>query len=177
MKNSLKKSLAFIMAMTMAFTGIGFGLNTQEADAAVTFTDLSSSHWAASEIAFAAEKGIVNGYPSWDGTSYTFQPESSVSYEEAATMLYRALDAAGNLRTSDPAWQQPVDASGAAITLAAKHASVLDDAGIADWAKEYVGIGRENGLFKGNTENKFMPKSNLTRAEAAQCAFNIGGTR
>ncbi|MBQ3122723.1 MAG: S-layer homology domain-containing protein [Firmicutes bacterium] len=147
MKNSLKKSLAFIMAMTMAFTGIGFGLNTQEADAAVTFTDLSSSHWAASEIAFAAEKGIVNGYPSWDGTSYTFQPESSVSYEEAATMLYRALDAAGNLRTSDPAWQQPVDASGAAITLAAKHASVLDDAGIADWAKEYVAYGLEFGII------------------------------
>ena len=48
---------------------------------------------------------------------------------------------------------------------------------ISSWAKEYVGAGRKNGLFKGNTENKFMPQSNLTRAEAAQCAFNIGGAK
>lgn len=143
MKKSIKKSVAFITAMTIIFTGIGAGFSMQKADAAITFTDLSSSHWAADEIAFAAEKGIVNGYASWDGASYTFRPESSVSYEEAATMLYRALDAAGSLRTTDPAWQQPVNSSGAAITLAEKHEEALSGAGIADWAKEYVAYGLE----------------------------------
>jgi S-layer family protein len=50
-----------------------------------SFTDCAG-HWADSYIAFAAGQGIVNGYP--DGT---FKPDATVSYDEAITMIVRAL--------------------------------------------------------------------------------------
>ncbi len=49
-----------------------------------SFSDISSSHWAADYIRTAAGQGIVSGYP--DGT---FRPDQTVTRAEAAKILNR----------------------------------------------------------------------------------------
>lgn len=51
-----------------------------------SFPDVPGSHWATGYVAYAVSLGIIEGYP--DGT---FRPESIVSYQEAVTMIVRAL--------------------------------------------------------------------------------------
>lgn len=50
------------------------------------FSDVPVSHWANGYVSRAAELGIVNGYD--DGN---FGPGDSVTYEQAVTMIIRAL--------------------------------------------------------------------------------------
>ena len=54
---------------------------------AAGFTDVTSGHWAAEVVSFAAEEGWVSGYP--DGT---FRPDAPVSRAEAVKILNHALD-------------------------------------------------------------------------------------
>ena len=102
MKGKMKKiTAAAALAAAIILTGGGplSGFMPDGASAAaVTFTDVTGNYWAYGDIDFAAQKGIVNGYDAAGGT-HVFYPENQVSYEEAATMLYRALGAAGRLRT------------------------------------------------------------------------------
>lgn len=53
------------------------------------FPDVPTSHWANASISKAVELGIVSGYK--DGT---FGPSKTVSYEQAVTMIVRALGGA-----------------------------------------------------------------------------------
>lgn len=50
------------------------------------FSDVPASHWANAYVGKAAELGIVNGYG--DGS---FGPSDTVTYEQALTMLVRAM--------------------------------------------------------------------------------------
>lgn len=50
------------------------------------FPDVTYKHWAAPYVRVAVSSGIVSGYP--DGT---FEPETTVLYEEAVTMILRVL--------------------------------------------------------------------------------------
>ena len=50
------------------------------------FTDVPASHWATGYVNAASQAGVIKGYG--DGN---FGPEDSVKYEEAVTMLIRAL--------------------------------------------------------------------------------------
>ncbi len=54
--------------------------------AAVTFPDVSVTHWAANEIAIAQSKGYMQGYP--DGT---FRPDQAVPRGELAAILTRVV--------------------------------------------------------------------------------------
>ena len=57
------------------------------ATAKVSFSDVSSSHWASDEIATAIAYKWVEGYP--DGT---FRPDAAITRAEAATIVTRILD-------------------------------------------------------------------------------------
>lgn len=59
---------------------------TEDLSKADTFTDVPQEHWANAYIARAAELGIISGYG--DGT---FGPGDAVTYEQAVTMVVRAL--------------------------------------------------------------------------------------
>jgi len=50
------------------------------------FADVASNHWALGYINWAADQGIVNGMG--DGT---FAPDANVTYQQAVTMIVRAL--------------------------------------------------------------------------------------
>lgn len=96
--------------------------------AATEFKDVPGDHWALANIQFAVEKGIVNGYP--DGT---FHPESPVTREEAATMLYRAIDAAGVLETTED--------------LSADYAEKFSQYTIAPYAQKYIAYFLKYGVI------------------------------
>jgi len=62
----------------------GFGGSFSQVD--TIFTDVPSTHWASGYIAIASELGIILGMG--DGT---FVPNANVTYEQAITMIVRAL--------------------------------------------------------------------------------------
>ena len=64
---------------------VALGLDDYVAGTYTSFKDVGN-HWANSYIAYAASMGIIEGYP--DGT---FRPDNTVTYQEAITMVVRAL--------------------------------------------------------------------------------------
>lgn len=73
------------------FTKIAVNASSYKNSVAVSlaispFPDVTYKHWAAPYVRVGVTGGIVSGYP--DGT---FQPENTVLYEEAITMLLRIL--------------------------------------------------------------------------------------
>jgi len=92
--------LAFALLLAMSAGMIGADGRT--ASAAVNFSDIRG-HWAEQTILWAAENGIVSGYP--DGT---FKPENPVSEAEFLVMLFRAFPQAEipPLSPGDP-WHKP----------------------------------------------------------------------
>lgn len=56
------------------------------AKASTMFSDVPADHWAAGYVNIAVQAGIINGYG--DGT---FGPEDQVEYQDAITMMVRAL--------------------------------------------------------------------------------------
>ena len=77
--------LFFGLVLSLAFVQFAFGAE---------FTDVPDTHWAFENIRFASEKGIVTGYPNG-----SFRPDGNVTREEASAMLYRAIAAAGMLKS------------------------------------------------------------------------------
>lgn len=116
---------------------VGLGLFTFRdvrpvcAMSAADFTDVAAGYWGYSYIDFSANSGIINGYLSNDGT-YRFYPENPVTKEESMTMLYRALSAAGKLKSTED--------------FSAEYTDLLEEHKIAGWARQYVAYGLKHNL-------------------------------
>ncbi len=110
------------------------------------FTDVPSNYWGYPYIDFSAGNGIINGYPSPDGT-YRFRPENPVTREEAMAMLYRALSAADKLKSAED--------------FSAKYTDLLTNNKIADWAKKYVAYGLEYKLISESEIADFTEDSGM----------------
>ncbi|ETT43595.1 MULTISPECIES: S-layer homology domain-containing protein [unclassified Paenibacillus] len=95
------------------------------------------------EILKAYELGIVKGT-----SEITFSPQATITREEVATMLKRAVDKAG--KTIEKG--------------SAKNFS--DQAKISSWAKEAVSAMSAANIVKGLSENTFAPKQNTTIEQA-----------
>ena len=88
---------------------------------------------------------IISGYD--DGT---FQPEKTITRQEAASILKNAFNLTGNSGEKFP-----------------------DDSAIAGWAKENVYAVKHSGLMKGDADTgNFRPTSTIIRAEAASILMN-----
>lgn len=112
---------------------------------AARFKDIKHQDWFAGGVGAVAQAGLVTGSP--DGT---FNPQSSITRQEMAVMLARALTKEKQLKLSgDP------------LTAFA------DRSKVAPWAKEQLAIAVQSGLIKGQTANRFAPGAGATRAEAA----------
>lgn len=120
-------------------------LGSEAAENACTFTDVPEDAYYAGALAWAQEKGIAAGYD--DGT---FNPDGTLSREQAFTLLYRALYEAGEDEPSDEAaagfedWEQVSDYAVPA-------------------ASELITRGIVNG-----SAGRLNPKANITRAEMAK---------
>lgn len=105
-----------------------------------SFNDVFEGNWHYEYINILSSNDIVTG----DGTS--FYPDSLVTRQDAAVILFRALGAA----------DKKINGS----------FEFADSASISDYAKEAVGAMASNGIIKGDSRG-FRPHSSLTRGEAA----------
>lgn len=77
---------------------LGLGDSASALAGKTVFTDVADSHWASGYINAAVQTKVIAGYP--DGT---FKPEKEVSYQEAVTMVIRALGY-GNVVDTEGTW-------------------------------------------------------------------------
>lgn len=117
------------------------GLSEQEYTGG--FVDINGNEWYAREIAAIVESGIMSGA---DGM---FRPEDVITREEMAKVIVNAYYVYTGNSIDDIA-------------------VIFDDSSdISGWAVDYVSKAVAAGLMNGVGEEKFSPKSNATRAQAA----------
>ena len=115
--------------------------NNPDVESAKDFVDVQDGHWYADAAAWAAEKGIVSGYP--DGS---FAPNDAVTREQLAVMLWRY---AGSEDSDHDI------------------ASFKDSANVSDYAATAIRWAVENGLLSGKGNGNLDPKGTASRAEVA----------
>ncbi|SFE19628.1 Fibronectin type III domain-containing protein [Paenibacillus catalpae] len=120
-------------------------LGISEDQAAASFKDVSSKDWFAGAVGAAVKAGIVKGYE-----ENSFRPNASITREEMAVMISRALAFTG---------KQP---TGSTDLLNA----FKDKSAIEAWAAAAVAQAVEAKIIEGTTGGKFAPDSKATRAEA-----------
>ena len=114
-------------------------------DVESAFPDVADDYWGKAAINFCYQNEIITGYD--DGT---FQPEKTITRQEAASILRNAFELT---ETTDELFP--------------------DDSAIAGWAKESVYLVKASGLMKGDAgTGNFRPTSTITRAEAASILMN-----
>lgn len=114
------------------------------------FDDVSSNAWYADAIAWASANGIVNGVGGGN-----FAPETSITREQMAVMLYRFCEFKGIKLTE--------------VT----DTTVTDRSEVSDWALEAVEAMYKAGILSGKGSGVFDPKGTATRAEVAQMMMNF----
>lgn len=125
------------------------GLN---ADGQIKFSDIKSDAWYSSYVATASKLGIVSGR-----SNDTFAPNASITREEMAIMVIRALEVK----------------SGKKIEPAVGATTFADASNISKWADSYVKTAAGLGLLQGRENNQFAPKGWMTRAESAQIIYTL----
>ena len=112
------------------------------------FSDVLPDAWYTEAVTWAAENGIVNGYP--DGT---FRPMSPLTREQMATLFFRYAGWCGN--------DVPTDT---------EQFSFPDESDVSGYAAEPMrwacGIGLIRGVASGD-QTLLKPKGTATRAQAA----------
>lgn len=129
------------MVVTMLHRAAGAPDATVKAD----FTDVEGGAWYADAVAWAAETGIVNGMG--DGT---FAPETDITREQLAAILYRyAGHALLDTNTGDASVE-----------------GFADHRNIADYAKDAMTWAVYHQIMNGS-DNYLTPAADATRAQAA----------
>ena len=109
------------------------------------FTDVEAGSWYEAYIRKAVFSGIIKGYP-----NNSFLPNDNISRQDMAVILNNVIKAPKKTREFE---------------------SFVDYNDISDYASEAV----ENlfcaGVINGMDDNLFMPKDNLTRAQAATAVY------
>lgn len=113
-----------------------------------TFSDVPDGEWYSDAVYWASEKGIVQGYGG------KFDPNSAVSREQLATILYRYK--------GSPAVTGGLDA-------------FTDAAQVSDWAKSAMSWTAEKGIIGGVTPTLLSPKTTATRAQVATILQRLAG--
>ncbi|RAW16104.1 hypothetical protein DC345_11515 [Paenibacillus taichungensis] len=115
----------------------------------VNYTDVSATHWAASDIEKAQSAGIMNGM-----NATQFAPEGSITRAQMATIAYR--------------WMQQQSADATSSTSQATDGAGFTDVSANLWASDAIAYVQSAGLMTGYNDGTFKPDSKLTRAEAVK---------
>ena len=102
------------------------------------FSDVAG-HWAQEQIEHMARQGVINGMD--DGT---FQPDSSVTRAQFATMLVKALEL-------------PTGEGNGSFT----------DVSESEWYAPYAVAARRAGIVNGYEDGSFQPEREISRQEMA----------
>lgn len=116
------------------------------AQAESNFTDVKATAWYADVVAMAVKARLVDGFD--DGT---FRPEQSISREEMAVMLDRAIQFT----------------KAAAKSSGELPPTFADQGQISSWAASAVHELAANGIISGMSDTQFAPQGIATRAQAA----------
>ena len=114
------------------------------------FRDVNEENWYYGFVNAMYKAGVVKGV---DETS--FAPEKFVTRQDAAVMIYRAIE------------------KYSAITAEKQTEQFADGKEISEYARSYCNALREYEIINGKGENKFAPFDNMTRAEAAKMMSNV----
>ena len=109
------------------------------------FTDVQADAYYFPYVNWAAKAGIVAGT-----TETTFAPDSNITREQMAVIM-----------------KNYADRTGYSIPKTLEAVTFADNANISSWAKDAVKIMQQAGVLSGKGDNRFDPKGNATRAEAA----------
>ena len=110
------------------------------------FVDVASGAWYAPYISAAKNAGLVMG-----DEENRFNPDTKISREDMAAILYRACG---------------IDDTGAELDF-------TDRDEISGYAAEAVGCFYSYGIISGVGDGRFAPKENATRAQAAVMIYNV----
>jgi len=114
------------------------------------FADVPPTHWAFEYVQRLRELGITTGYPT---TPPTYGPDDSITREQMAAMLIRALAYQG--KTSLP----PEDYCSSG--------SPFPDVDETSWSCRFIKKLKELGITTGYPDGTFRPWNPVTRAEMA----------
>ncbi|NOV01767.1 fibronectin type III domain-containing protein [Paenibacillus planticolens] len=125
----------------MLVRGLGLG-----EDKTNKFKDVSASDWYMGIVGSASKAGLIEG-----DESGKFNPNASITREEMAVMIDRAMVFVGKKTSGD-----------------VNQLNAFKDASaISPWAKDAVAKGVTAGLLNGKSANAFEPSATASRAEAA----------
>jgi hypothetical protein len=124
---------------------------TGNAMGSIGFSDVPADAWYAKYVGWAANLGVVQGYP--DGT---FQPNSLIAREDMAVMTERFI----------MAMKYELKNVREAVTF-------VDQANISAYATAAVVANTQYGILGGNPDGMFNPKGTANRAEAAKVAAEL----
>ncbi len=116
------------------------------------FRDVPTGLWYSIYVNWAAAEGIASGYD-----DSLFHPEYGISREEIAVIINRYLTRYG-------------------ITLAPNPnalSSYSDEDSVSEWAKSSVALMRTSGIFTGDKNGNFNPKSSASRAEISNVIMRL----
>lgn len=105
----------------------------------INFSDVPSGSWFNEAVSIAVAAGYANGM-----SDTTFEPETTVTREQAATFVARAIGETGGGNVS----------------------GYTDASTISSWATDAVGAMSDAGYLQGMSDGRFAPKDGLTRAQA-----------
>ncbi|QGQ99602.1 hypothetical protein EHS13_34440 [Paenibacillus psychroresistens] len=116
----------------------------------INFKDVNTKDWYARSVAAAVQAGLVTGYA--DGT---FAPNGTITRQEMAVMISRAMKYAGGAQT---------------IIRSAPPVSRLntfkDSSKVPSWAADDIEQLLANGVMAGISKTQFEPTASVTRAQA-----------
>ncbi|WP_281890931.1 S-layer homology domain-containing protein [Paenibacillus sp. YYML68] len=117
--------------------------------AAASFADVQATDWYAGSVGTAAKLGLVQGL-----SAEQFAPNASITREQMAVMIARAMKLAG---------KQPQLTAAAEVQ---QLSSFADQETINSWAKTAVAQAVEAKIVNGLSEQGFAPNESATRAQA-----------
>lgn len=133
------------VTMTRGMFATVFG-RIQKADltnVTLTFADVKPDAYYASYIAWATQKGIMDGY-----SDTVFGPDDAITREQAAKMLHAYLANVKNISFTDAA------------------ANYADMNAVSEWAKAAINANTSIRYLRADENNNINPTAKLTRADA-----------
>ena len=119
------------------------------------FEDISPSDWHYGYICSAYDYGIIKGV-----SPNLFEPDGTITKEEAAVMIARAASLCGmNIKRDE-------------VTARNILAEFIDYITVSEWAVEAVAFCYDENILD-RTEIEIMPKSYIKRGEVAQIFYNM----
>lgn len=113
-----------------------------------TFKDVAKGKWYTDPVLRCVKAGVMSGY---SGTQ--FGTNDTLTREQGAVILAKAFN----------------------VAKASGRTSFADDSSISKWAVESVKAMASKGMISGVGDNKFAPKTPLTRAQMCQIIYAAEG--